>query len=186
MNECKSLVDNVDEFKKLIQDLENMSIEMDDADQTAILLNSYSKPYENFVDTLKYGRQTIKLEEIDIITKDKENRSNGNTDVEGHMVRGRTEKKQWKRNGKRNSRSRSKSKPRDRKCYYRHKEGHFRRDYLERQNKKRQGNESENGDADVVEQLAFEVELTGKMFEQNDDQLQVSIHSMNNSDQVVE
>ncbi|TXG67707.1 hypothetical protein EZV62_008982 [Acer yangbiense] len=100
MDERKSLVDNMDGFKKLIQDLESMSIEMNDEDQAVILLNSLPKPYENFVDTLKYGRQTIKLEEIEaaIIAKDVESRSNGKTDAEGLIVRGRTEKKWFKRN----------------------------------------------------------------------------------------
>ncbi|TXG72438.1 hypothetical protein EZV62_001017 [Acer yangbiense] len=77
-------------------------------------------------------------------------RSNGKTDAKGLIVRGRTEKKWFKRNGNGNNRSRSKSKPRSLKCFHCHKEGHFRRDCPERKNKKRQDSESENGDADVV------------------------------------
>ncbi|KAH7575557.1 hypothetical protein JRO89_XS02G0145600 [Xanthoceras sorbifolium] len=80
-----SLVDNMDEFKRLIQDLENMSIEMDDEDQIVILLNSLPRSYENFVDTLKYGRQTIKFEEIEVAII-----ANGKTNAECLMVRGRT------------------------------------------------------------------------------------------------
>ncbi|KAH7575562.1 hypothetical protein JRO89_XS02G0146800 [Xanthoceras sorbifolium] len=54
-------------------------------------LDTLYMSYENFVDTLKYGRQTIKFQEIEvaIIAKDKENRSNGKTDAEGLMVRGK-------------------------------------------------------------------------------------------------
>ena len=83
MDERKSLVDNMDEFKKLFQDLESMSIEMNDEDQAVILLNSLPKPYENFVDTLKYCRQTLKQEEIEaaIIAKDVESNSNGKTNA---------------------------------------------------------------------------------------------------------
>ncbi|KAK0578324.1 hypothetical protein LWI29_008623 [Acer saccharum] len=62
MDEKKSIADNMYDFKKLIQDLESLSIEIEDEDQAVILLNSLPKSYANFVDTLKYGRQTLKLE----------------------------------------------------------------------------------------------------------------------------
>ena len=99
MDEHKSLADNMDEFKKLIQDLESMSITMVDKDQAVILLNSLPKSYANFVDTLKYSRQTLKLEEIGsaINAKDIENKASGKSDADGLMVRGRSDKRQWKK-----------------------------------------------------------------------------------------
>ncbi|TXG74051.1 hypothetical protein EZV62_002630 [Acer yangbiense] len=152
MDERKSIADNMYDFKKLIQDLESLSIEIEDEDQALILLNSLPKSYANFVDTLKYGRQALKLEEIEVAinSKDVENRISGKSDADGLMVRGRPDKRQWKKNNTGNNRSRSKSKPRHIKCYHCHKEGHIRRDCPERKNKKRQEQEFENGDDDVA------------------------------------
>ncbi|TXG60699.1 hypothetical protein EZV62_015272 [Acer yangbiense] len=101
MDEHKSLADNMDEFRKLIQDLKSMSITMVDEDQAVILLNSLPKSYANFIDTLKYSRQTLKLEEIKsaINAKNIENKASGKSDADGLMVRGRSDKRQWKRNG---------------------------------------------------------------------------------------
>ena len=53
MDEQKSLKDNKDDFLKLIQDLESISVEVGNEDQAVILLNSLPQPYSNFVETLK-------------------------------------------------------------------------------------------------------------------------------------
>lgn len=152
MDEQKSLKDNKDEFLKLIQDLESISVEVDDEDQAVILLNALPKSYSNFVETLKYGRQTLKLEEVveAISAKDSENRmrEKHSNDGEGLNVRGRFEKKSWKKGGQ--YRNRSKSRTGNRKCFFCHKEGHFRRDCPERKSKKKYEKESEGGSADVA------------------------------------
>ena len=97
MDEHKSLKDNKNEFLKIIQDLESISVEIDEEDQAVILLNSLPKSYSNFVETLKYGRQTLKLEEVveAISSKDSENkmRDKHNGDSEALNVRGRSDKK---------------------------------------------------------------------------------------------
>ena len=110
MNESKPLSDGIDDFTKLVQDLESVGVtNIEDEDRAIILLNSLPKGFEHFVDTLKYGRQTLKFEEVKstIKAKDAERKTfeKSNTEAEMLFTRGRTEKKQG--NG---SHGRSKSK----------------------------------------------------------------------------
>ncbi|TXG55667.1 hypothetical protein EZV62_020923 [Acer yangbiense] len=105
MNENKSLTDGIDEFTKLIQDLESVGVvKIEDEDLAIILLNSLPKGLEHFVDTLKYGRQTLKFEEVQsaIIAKDAERKNKGGShaDAEGLIVRGRNDKKQGNNNSR--------------------------------------------------------------------------------------
>ncbi|KAH9658775.1 hypothetical protein KPL70_023619 [Citrus sinensis] len=55
--------DHLDEFNKLILDLENVNIILEDKDRALILLSSFSDSYEQFVDTLLYGRQSLTLKD---------------------------------------------------------------------------------------------------------------------------
>ncbi|GJV40052.1 hypothetical protein Tco_1418492 [Tanacetum coccineum] len=52
------------EFNKLILDLENIDIEIEDEDQALILLTSLQSSYENFVETLLYGRESLTMEDV--------------------------------------------------------------------------------------------------------------------------
>ncbi|GKA52226.1 hypothetical protein Tco_0745422 [Tanacetum coccineum] len=53
------LGDRIDEFNKLILDLANIDIEIEDEDQALMLLTSLPSSYENFVETLLYGRESV-------------------------------------------------------------------------------------------------------------------------------
>ncbi|GJU58808.1 zinc finger, CCHC-type containing protein [Tanacetum coccineum] len=57
------LCDHIDEFNKLILDLENIDIEIKDEDHTLMLLTLPSS-YENFVKTLLYGRESLTMEDV--------------------------------------------------------------------------------------------------------------------------
>ncbi|KAL6142154.1 hypothetical protein ACLB2K_060437 [Fragaria x ananassa] len=60
-----TLVQNhIDEFNKLISDLRNMDVKIDDEDQALILLCSLPHSFENFVDTMLYGREAISLKDV--------------------------------------------------------------------------------------------------------------------------
>ena len=59
MKEGTTMKDHLDEFNKLIMDLENVSINLENEDRALILLSSLPDSYEHFVDTLLYGRQTL-------------------------------------------------------------------------------------------------------------------------------
>nr|GEX17011.1 retrovirus-related Pol polyprotein from transposon TNT 1-94 [Tanacetum cinerariifolium] len=52
------------EFKKLILDLANTDIEIEDEDQALILLTLLSSSYEKFVERLLYGRESLTMEDV--------------------------------------------------------------------------------------------------------------------------
>ncbi|GJR58943.1 hypothetical protein Tco_1501105 [Tanacetum coccineum] len=55
----KKLSKHVDEFNKLIGDLANIGVDIDDKDQVLMLLTSLPSSYDNFVETLLYGRELL-------------------------------------------------------------------------------------------------------------------------------
>lgn len=99
MNESKPLGENINNFMKLVQDLESLSVKVEDEDQVVILINYLPKMYATFVDTLTYGRHTLELDEVvaAIIAKDVEFRKEGRLDGDGLNMRGRTKKKTYKK-----------------------------------------------------------------------------------------
>nr|GEX37825.1 retrovirus-related Pol polyprotein from transposon TNT 1-94 [Tanacetum cinerariifolium] len=58
------LGDHIDEFNKLILDLANIDIKIEDKDQALMLLTSLSSSYENFMETLLYGRESLTMEDV--------------------------------------------------------------------------------------------------------------------------
>ncbi|GKB48309.1 hypothetical protein Tco_0899062 [Tanacetum coccineum] len=64
MSPCTKLGDHIDEFNKLILDLANIDIEIEDEDQALMLLTSLLSSYENFVETLLYGSESLIMEDV--------------------------------------------------------------------------------------------------------------------------
>ncbi|GKC35542.1 zinc finger, CCHC-type containing protein [Tanacetum coccineum] len=64
MSPGTKLGDHIDEFNKLILDLANIDIEIEDEDQALMLLTSLPSSYENFVETLLYGRESLTMEDV--------------------------------------------------------------------------------------------------------------------------
>ncbi|GJX30461.1 hypothetical protein Tco_0238540 [Tanacetum coccineum] len=56
--------DHIDEFNKLILELMNIDIEIGDEDHALMLLTSLPSSYENFVETLFYGRESLTMEDV--------------------------------------------------------------------------------------------------------------------------
>ena len=131
MQEDRSIADNLDDFAKIVLEMSNIGIKVDDEDKAVLVLKSLPGLYSNFKETMKYGRKTLTLEEVQSALRSKElelkkKGSNG----EGLSIRGRSDKRNNK--GKASSRSKSCGK---KKCYHCQKEGHFKRDCLERKSK---------------------------------------------------
>ena len=78
MKKGTTMKDHVDEFNKLILDLKNVNIMLEDEDRALILLSLLPYSYEHFVDTLLYGRQTLTLKEVKnaLESKDLKKRAN--------------------------------------------------------------------------------------------------------------
>ncbi|GKA73929.1 hypothetical protein Tco_0780231 [Tanacetum coccineum] len=58
------LGDQIDEFNKLIFDLTNIDIEIEDEDQALMFLTSLPSSYENFMETSLYGRESLTMEDV--------------------------------------------------------------------------------------------------------------------------
>ncbi|GJX79924.1 hypothetical protein Tco_0328073 [Tanacetum coccineum] len=62
--QSKSQSEHIDEFYKLVGDLTAIDAAISDEDQTLLLITSFPSSYDNFVETLLYGRDTLKLEDV--------------------------------------------------------------------------------------------------------------------------
>ena len=64
IEESKPIDDALDEFNKLVLDLESLDIKVEDEDKALILLNSLPKSLKHFKETLKYGRDAITFDDV--------------------------------------------------------------------------------------------------------------------------
>lgn len=153
MADDKNITGQIGEFVKILDDLENIEVKLDEEDKALILLSALPRSFENFRDAMLYGReQTISLEEVQsaIHSKELQRQLQANTQPRGESlnVRGRTERTEKRTSFKFRNKMRSKS-PGRLKCYICHKEGHFKRDCLERKYKQ-PDKYAEKGEASVV------------------------------------
>lgn len=65
MTKSRSIIEQLADFNKILDDLENIEVKHDDEDKALLLLNALPKSFEHFKDALLYRRdQTITLEEV--------------------------------------------------------------------------------------------------------------------------
>ncbi|KAL9444475.1 hypothetical protein AB3S75_017630 [Citrus x aurantiifolia] len=142
-----SITDHIDAFNKIILDLEDINVKIDDEDKAMILLCSLPSSYEHLVYTLMCGRQTLTMVDVKETLSSKAVTKKESRDGEGLTVRGRTEKREGNTGKKKRSKSKS------RKCFQCHKEGHFKRDWPEKKYKNKDAKEKSG---DVVVASEFE------------------------------
>ena len=98
MQEGRSIEDQMDEFNKIIDDLTNVDVKIEDKDQSIKLLSSLPKSYELFLDAMLYGgMQTLIMEEVNAALnlrnsrrslKLKLNRKVRGSELEGDLIKG--------------------------------------------------------------------------------------------------
>ncbi|GKF25584.1 hypothetical protein Tco_0081478, partial [Tanacetum coccineum] len=116
-----------DEFNKLILDLANIDIEIEYEDQALMLLTSLLSSYENFVETLWYGREFLTIEDVLATLNSRELKKGTEGTKEetsdGLYVRGRSD------HSGRSSLFKSRGGTGKLKCFICHIEGNMKRDY---------------------------------------------------------
>ena len=116
-----------------------------------MLISSLLKSYENLVDALMYGRQTLTLDEVKSALNTRELQIK-----QVHLENGTSEGLTAKVNAdNKKKKGKSKSKNRDLKCFQCHKECHFKRDCPEKKNKPKDLR-NYSGDAVLVEEEGSE------------------------------
>ena len=129
---------------------------LDDEGKALLLISSLPESYKNFVDALMYGRQTLSLDEVKsaLNTRElQEKRENLDQETgEGLTAKGQ----HYKKTKKKKKQGKAKDKNKTLKCFQCHKEGHFKRDCLERKNKQYKEQKSQNSDAAIVEEEGYE------------------------------
>ena len=91
MDPNKELLDNLDMFNKLVQDLASCSIKFPDEQLVVILLNSLPDCFESLINAIEYGRDTLTKEIVinAIRAHDFKAKMREGSSGEGLFVRGR-------------------------------------------------------------------------------------------------
>ena len=95
MKEGTPIKDHLDELNRIIMDLKNIEVVIDDEDQILIVLCSLPASYEHFVTTMLYGRDTISMEDVksSLYSKELRKKVSGESSVhddQALVVRGKT------------------------------------------------------------------------------------------------
>lgn len=153
MIESKFIEENLDEFNRLVLDLENIEIQVHDEDKAIIVLNSIPKSFSVFVDTMKYAKETLVFDEIQKTLKAEESLNiikKYSKDIgDSFHVRERSDRREvhTKNCG------RSKSKTKKLRCFLCDKQGHFRKDCPDRY---KQGNKAKDQGETFVAQEGYD------------------------------
>ena len=71
--EEKGILEQLEDFNKAIDDLENIDVTIGDEDKAILLLNALPKSYEQLRDAIKYGREgTVTFLEVQSALRAKE------------------------------------------------------------------------------------------------------------------
>ncbi|GJS54971.1 zinc finger, CCHC-type containing protein [Tanacetum coccineum] len=149
MDSGKKLSEHIYEFNKLIGDLENIDVDIDDEDQALMLLASLPSSYDNFVETLLYERESLTLKDIlsSLNSRELKKRIDAKDGGDGLYVRGRLDHRG--NHGRGSSRSKSKGKGTYKlKCYICYSEDHLKKDCPKRNKKKSIGFVKKNAGQD--------------------------------------
>ena len=104
--------------------LETINAALDNEVKALLLISSLPKSYENLVDALMYGRQTLTLDEVKSTLNIR-----GLQEKQTHLEKGISEGLTAKfKTVKKKKQGKQKNKNKDLKCFQCHKEGNFKKD----------------------------------------------------------
>ncbi|GJV63888.1 hypothetical protein Tco_1474716 [Tanacetum coccineum] len=170
------LGDHIDEFNKLILDLANIDIKIEDEDQALMLLTSLPSSYENFVETLLYGRESLTMATLN--SRELKKRTEGTKEEtdDGLYVRGRLDHSGKAHYGG-SSRFKSRGGTGKFKCFICHSEDHLKRDYPMKMSSRfvRKGKHDQDSDSSNDEGNAYFGEAL--MIVGNDEMAELVINS---------
>ncbi|GJR11478.1 zinc finger, CCHC-type containing protein [Tanacetum coccineum] len=116
---------------RVLQEVTKETTAIEDEDQTLMLLTSLPSSYENFVETLLYGKESLIMEDVlaTLNSKELKKRTEGTKEEtgDGLYVRGRSDHSGKAHSGK-SLRFKSKGGTSQLKCFICHSEGHLKRD----------------------------------------------------------
>jgi len=73
MVKSKAIIEQLTKFNKILDDLENIEVNLEDEDKAILLLCALPRSYESFKDTMLYGKEGIvALEEVQAALRTKE------------------------------------------------------------------------------------------------------------------
>ncbi|GKV37057.1 hypothetical protein SLEP1_g45126 [Rubroshorea leprosula] len=147
MNEGGSIKDHLDEFNKLILDLKNIDVKIEDKDQAIIVLCLLPDFYDSFVETHLHSRDQLSMEDVKAALNSRELKKKVSGDKSGDqaaglVIRGRQNNRTFNKRGK----SRSKSKAKHARCYECNETGHFKKNCPKLKEKKAE----KSGDANIA------------------------------------
>ena len=139
---------NVDDFLKIVAEMGSLSVSVTGEIQAIFFLSSLPASYDQLKHTLKYGKDSLTLEEVISAARSKQREiqdsgrsEKGTTTVLYSSERGRQGRRE--NNDSRGNRGRSKSRVRKVTCWYCKKEGHIKADCFARKKKMEQDSDGE-------------------------------------------
>lgn len=72
MEDAKHLKKDMDELNKIILNLKNMDVKIEEENHVIILFSSLLKNYEHIVDTMLYGKKILTMTKVNIVLMSKE------------------------------------------------------------------------------------------------------------------
>jgi len=130
MVESKTVTKQLMEFNKIIDDLENIEVNLEDEDKVILLLCALPRSFESFKDTMLYGKEdTITLKEVQAALRTKE--LTKYKDLRAHENNEGLSVSRGNGGGRGNQGSSKGGNKTKYKCFKCHKFDHFKRDCLE-------------------------------------------------------
>ena len=150
----KTIEVNSDEFLKIVAEMSSLDVSVTDEIQAIVFLNSLPMSYDQLKHTLKYGKDSLTLEEVCSAarSRQREVKEISKTEKKSSTIlytddRGRSSR----RDSRGRNRTRSKSNGRKIVCWYCKKEGHLKKDCYARKRSMESDNDGES--AVIIERL---------------------------------